>query len=62
VSWRHVLLILGGCLTAVVGSAVGHGGELNPLATGVVTGAFAHAMNNGRRRRRVRASDVKGGP
>ncbi len=47
-------------MTAVIGSAVGHGGELNPLATGVVTGAFAHAMNNGRRRR-VRATDVKKG-
>ncbi len=49
-------------MTALFGSAFGHGGELNPLATGVVTGAFAHAMNNGRRvRRRVRASDAKGG-
>lgn len=48
-------------MTAVIGSAVGHGSELVPLATGVVTGAFGHAMNYGRRvRRRVRSSDVKG--
>lgn len=49
-------------MTAVIGSAVGHGSELVPLATGVVTGAFGHAMNGRRLARRVRSSDVKGGP